>query len=68
MFFSLIPNKNEIKISEYYDQPSENVQDLEEIDSEIEQNTTAELETGVPNPSKYNQYLINKYSFPKAFS
>ena len=27
-----------------------------------------EFETGVPNPTKYNQHYVNTYSLPKAFS
>lgn len=35
-------------------------------ESEEKLNATNELATGIPEPSKYNQFLINKYSFPKA--
>lgn len=31
-------------------------------------NDYKELESGFPNPSKYDHYMINKYSFPKGLT
>ena len=36
--------------------------------SEAEEIKETELTSGVPNPRKYDQFVINKYSFPKGFS
>ena len=61
----IIQNKNEIYISEYNNQETEDhtqnhVEFVESIHSE-----TGELKSGIPHPERYDQYLINKYSFPK---
>ena len=34
----------------------------------VNEEITNELTTGIPEPTKYNQYMVNKYSFPKGFT